>query len=105
MERLFDSRIGEDRAERGQVGKGEWIDEGGAVRRGHLDEVDAIAIAMKTGRLGVDRDARGAADGSDQLGEGFRPRYVTIHAVSAYSGFASRSMPAAISSNALANVL
>jgi len=100
--RCFDRRGQPDRR---KVGDGEGIDQRRLVRGRDLDEVDPVAVAVKTRRLGVHRDTRRAADGGDQLGEPIRLRDVTVHAVSAYSGFASRSMPAAISSSALARVL
>ena len=102
---LLDAPVGEHRAEGGEIGDGEGIDQRRAVRGRDLDEVDPVAVAVKAGRLRIHGDAGNTPHCGDQLGEALRLRDVTIHAGSAYSGLASRSMPAAISSSALAKVL
>ena len=104
MERLFELRIRQHGAHGAQVGLGDGhgIDQRRLRRTRDLQEVDAVAVAMKARCFGIDADARLPPHGGDerrQLGTG-----VDVQR-SAHSCFPSASIPAAICSSALANVL
>src|SRR5690606_11077361 len=53
---LLDLLVGKERREDGQLRDLERVDEDLLVRRGYLDEADAVMIAMVPGRLGVDTE-------------------------------------------------
>ena len=105
VKRLFDGRVGEQRAERGEIGggDGERVDERGLAPARDLDEIDAVAVAVEAGGFGVDTDARLAPHRADDLGE--RLGRGDVPRGGAHSSFPSASRPAAISSSALASVL
>ncbi len=101
VEDFFELGISEQHPEWTEVWSGnrDGIDDRGLRRARHLEQVDAIAIPMEARALGIDADARLPAHGSDERRKVLR-RVDVLH-----SCFPSASIPAAICSSALANVL
>ena len=106
---FLDVWIREQRTDRRKVGDGQGIDQRGLGWARDLHEVNAIAVAVETCGFGIYADAFRPAQLGNQVGE--RRRRGDIAGPPRppgrprHSSFPSASMPAAISSRALARVL
>ncbi len=82
MEHLLDGAVCKQEAERGEIGKGEGIEDRRVGSGGELHEIDTVMVLVEARRFGVHSDERLAAKRRDCFSKGLGTANVAIHTVS-----------------------